>query len=171
MGQSEVIKCEKGTIGFFEPVIIEYGDIHWHNPDIDDLLQFGEHEHNCGLWNTTPVFKIVVENENEEFMNVVVVSSMLENFWDQYVDHLGKDNDKQTANDIMRNKAVAIHNTLIEKLFDMLCHGSWKVDGDEFTSTNKGSAIAQFYDYDFIVSHTPDIGVSKDSENEYSWST
>lgn len=100
-----------------------------------------------------------------------VRSSLLEDYWDEYMEYLGEDNNKSVANKEMKSKSNRLYKTLFSLLEVTLLEVTWAPGDEQFCFTDFGLQVAPFLKKKLEFSHSPDVNISKDSSTEYSWST
>lgn len=154
----------------FEPIIINYGNTEWINPDIENLCKFGKDDINEGLWSTKEVFRITLNNK-KSYLEIICRSSLLKDYWDEYIEYLGDDNNKNLAYSKTRLKSKNLHDVLFNLIEVTLREDVWTPGGEQFYFTEFGKQIEKFLSQGYTFTHSPDVNISKDSDTEYSWST
>lgn len=159
----------------FEPVLIDYyhKDLHWTHPDIDEICGMADGHYNEGIWNHIPLIRITIENSEFGYMHIVAKSDSFMKLWDEYCDLLGEDNNKCKANEFLRERFDIVYEELPMILEVVLTEDIWSPGGIQFCFSESGKLIGDYFRKGDIkyLSHSPDIGISKDGPNEYSWST
>ncbi|AGS81005.1 hypothetical protein [Caulobacter phage Cr30] len=155
------MKFPEGFINIdIEPLLIDYWfdniHHHWHHPEIDDILTF-DHEFNVGFCSQN-VTRVYIENESGLTAYIVFKSDYFDNYeW-------SKDPSEQPDDNWWQN--------FYDSLWVVLFEDVWVAGGEQFRFTPFGEKFSHvFSNFKKIPFLSPDVGISKDGENEYSWSS
>lgn len=145
-----------------QPILILCNNETWHHPDIETLLVWEDDGMNVGHWAYDDLIRIYLKNENGNYLCLVVTSPTI-------ADHsLWFSDDTKHSVSFSRQ----FQESCIPWLHDLL-EDIWSPNAEEFFSTPFGLQVKEFFSggrlsYELI---SPDVGVSRDGPDSYSYST